>query len=362
MKESQLVDIIKQNTNLQRQISDILNVESIELNNEDRFINGMLIDFTITSDNGKIIALMECKGDDIGVTDFVRGIGQVLQYQHFVDNKIDPKSRGYNSNAKAILIFPSNLLVNNAFNLGRFRFPDGILIIEVNNFNHLPRLISKGELNKLARENSEKLQTISQYYIRDNRVFEYFILLNSLSVQYFLKKSKIDRKDFEDSVLKKLKVINNGNWRNSFISLASFGFINSHNLPTKIGVDIIFNGYYEFAYIMYESYIKPYFKEIIELFEGKNEITFNNNEICQIISDKYHKKEVLYLTESNGRYISSWMNIMRDDYGVIDFEPRSNLKRLNYNILELNKEKIIENIKKFSKANIYLQDYYKKLL
>lgn len=361
MKESELVDIIKQNTDLQSKLADILDVKSIFFKNEDRFINGMIIDFTATSSNNKIIGLFECKGDDIGVTDFVRGIGQVLQYQHFVEDEIDPKSRGYESNAKSVLIFPSDLLVNNKFNLGKFRFPKETLLIEVNNFNHLPRLITENELKKLSRDNSEFLQTISQYYIRDNRVFEYFILLHSLSAQYFLNKTKIDRKEYEEVFLKSIEVINNGNWRNAFISLASFGFIDSNNLPSKTGIDLIFNGYYEFAFLMYESYIKPYFKEIIELFDGKETIDFSNAQICELITNKYNNKDVLFLTESNGRYISSWLNIMRDDYGIIDFQPRNNFKKINYNILELNKEKIIENIKTYSKASVYLDNYLNKI-
>ena len=37
--------------------------------------------------------------------------------------------------------------------------------------------------------------------------------------------------------------------------------------------------------------------------------------------------EILFLTESKGRYMSSWLNIMRDDYGIIDFMPRSSLRK-----------------------------------
>ena len=40
--------------------------------------------------------------------------------------------------------------------------------------------------------------------------------------------------------------------------------------------------------------------------------------------------EILFLTESKGRYMSSWLNIMRDDYGIIDFMPRSSLRKMNY--------------------------------
>ena len=66
----------------------------------------------------------------------------------------------------------------------------------------------------------------------------------------------------------------------------------------------------------------------------------------------------MYLTESNGRYISSWLNIMRDDYGMLEFETRSNNRKLNYNILNLKKEKALEIINNKSLAKKYIQKFY----
>ena len=84
MNESELVDLLKTNNSLKNQLADICNFDkNFELVNEDKFINGITVDFTLLID-GKISALIECKCDDIGVTDFVRGIGQVMQYKYFL--------------------------------------------------------------------------------------------------------------------------------------------------------------------------------------------------------------------------------------------------------------------------------------
>ena len=358
MKESELVDLIKTNKSLQNQISEICDFSnSFELVNEDRFINGITVDYTFLID-GKISALIECKGDDIGVTDFVRGIGQILQYKYFFNENIDPKGRGFNDNCKIILIFPSNLLINNKFNVGRFSYPENCYLIEVNNHSKAARLIDKKELFKLSREvSADNLQTISHYYVRDNRVFELYILLKLLTIEFFKGRKQLDRRQIEKFLCEKIKVINNGNWRNVFITLQSLGLINNKNLPTKAGLDIIYLGYSEFAYEVYKSFFYPYFNEIIDLIEH-DKLELTNFEIIERIRSKYNGKDIMYLTESNGRYISSWLNIMRDDYGILEFQTRSSIRKLNYNIVDIKKEKAIEIISEKSLANNYIEDFY----
>ena len=66
----------------------------------------------------------------------------------------------------------------------------------------------------------------------------------------------------------------------------------------------------------------------------------------------------MYLTESNGRYISSWLNIMRDDYSILDFRPRNIQRRVIYNIHDLKKNKVLENIKNNSIAKDYINNFY----
>ena len=70
--------------------------------------------------------------------------------------------------------------------------------------------------------------------------------------------------------------------RNVFITLQSLGLMNNKNLPTKVGIDMIYLGYEDFAYEVYESFFKPYFNEIIELVED-NLLQISNQQIVEKI-------------------------------------------------------------------------------
>lgn len=74
---------------------------------EDRYINGIIADFTLVYDN-KIHSIIEVKAGDIGVTDYVRGIGQVLQYEYFFENQINTKGFDFDENFKSALLIPSS--------------------------------------------------------------------------------------------------------------------------------------------------------------------------------------------------------------------------------------------------------------
>jgi len=70
----------------------------------------------------------------------------------------------------------------------------------------------------------------------------------------------------------------------------------------------------------------------------------------------------LFLTDSDSRYISSWLNIMRDDLGCISFEPRKSLRKINYIPKELNEIERINKIKQFSIAQKYVDKFNEKKL
>lgn len=180
---------------------------------------------------------MEVKAADIGVTDYIRGIGQVLQYEYFYDNRISPKGFSYDENFKSILLVPSQVIKGNSFNIGKFKYPNSTLIVEINESSNVARKISEKELSDLSSVDDDKLTSISQYYIRDNRLFEIYMLLRYLCFQKLKGKSKCNRKEVEEE-LRKTETINNGNWRNAWISVSSLGFIDSNNLPTASGIEI----------------------------------------------------------------------------------------------------------------------------
>lgn len=348
-------DEIKNNTSLQKDICLSLNIDfkKIEFIKEDKLINGIVSDFTLIYKN-KVKAIMECKGGNINVTDYVRGIGQIFQYEHFAQNSLS--SKGYNffeiDEFYSIYCFPDSVLRLNDFNIGLFKYPKTKKIIEINSSNLAVRLIDEKELANLAQSKLQNTKIISQYYIRDNRIFEIYFLLKVLMI-FKIKNKTANRKIIEEKILKKTQTINNNNWRNAFISLSSLGLIDSTNFPTEVGMKFAGLDFCEFAYMIFDAYIKPYYQLIFEVLNKNNNLS--NYEISENIKNILcTKKDILFLTQSKGRYISSWLNIARDDFGMIDFLPKSRERNIYFDPFLLNKETFLQHIKTNS---IYYKKY-----
>ena len=338
-------------------IANICNFsKDFKLKSEDEYINGITADFTVI-DNNKIAAIIECKGGHINITDYVRGIGQLFQYEYFYEQKIPHLALEYDKNFKSIYLFPSTVLKQNTFNVARFKYPKTIQILELNEVNNAIRHISEAELKILSAVENETLVSISQYYFRDNRFFEYYILLQYLLYLTNKGVNSNNRKELEQNLIK-INVINNGNWRNAFITLSNLGLINHSNSLTKAGKQLAIMSYSEFAYSMYNAYTSVYFHEILQCFDHDIQI-ITNLDFSEKIKRRYSGRDVLYLTQSNNRYISSWLNIMRDDFGIIKFESRNSERKLMYNPNELTKEAFIRKIEENSIAQQYLERYYK---
>lgn len=362
--ESNFHNIIINNSSTQKDLYNILGY-NLELGNpyyihEDKYINGITSDFTIIFGD-KIKAIIECKAGNIGVTDYVRGIGQVLQYEYFFEHKINNRGLGFYEDFKTVLLMPSSVFQNKNFNIAKFKYPQTTILIEINSINNAVREITKKEIDKFLDVQENNLISISQYYVRDNRIFEFYILLKYLCFLKLKGNNEINRSILENRLVKEINVINNGNWRNVFISLSSLGLIDSKNSPTNIGLELGMKEYEEFALIIYKSYIKPYIDVLNIYLCSENNINKSNQEITKGLIENYGGNDVLFLTQSKGRYISSWLNILRDDYGIVNFQSRSNNRTLNYIISELNDEAILLKIKQFSRANVYL-DELKKII
>jgi len=360
MRENRVHDLIIQNQNIQHGINNILSISNnTDYIHEDKYINGITADFTLL-ENNKIRAIIECKAGDIGVTDYVRGIGQSLQYEYFYDERISPRGFEYHQNFNSILLFPSSVIKENNFNIGDFKYPLSTLLFEINDMNNIVRHIEQKELNKLKQASLSGLVTISQYYFRDTRIYEAYILLKHLSYLSH-KYDSINRTELELQFLRQIGTQNNNNWRNAFITLASLGLITSQNLPTPFGFTFAHLTFEEFASKIMFSYMQPYVKEIFEIFNHNNTIQLNNQEIKDYIFHKYNNRDVLFLTESGGRYISSWLNILRDDFGCINFQSRSSRREIIYNPIELNELSLQQYIKNNSRAYEYIEKYNKIL-
>jgi len=356
MRENKVHDLIIQNQNIQHGINNILSISNnTDYIHEDTYINGITADFTLL-ENNKIRAIIECKAGDIGVTDYVRGIGQSLQYEYFYDEKISPKGFEYHQNFNSILLFPSSVVKENNFNIGDFKYPLSTLLFEINDTNNIIRHIEQKELNKLKQASLSGLVTISQYYFRDTRIYEAYILLKHLS---YLSHTYdfVNRTKLEHEFLRLIGTQNNNNWRNAFITLASIGLITSQNLPTPFGFTFAHLTFEAFASKIMFSYMQPYVKELYEVFNQNRFIQLNNQEIKDCIYKKYNNRDVLFLTESDGRYISSWLNILRDDFGCIIFQPRNSNREIIYNPIELNELSLQQYIKNNSSAYEYIEKY-----
>lgn len=359
--ESFVQELIRDRDDVKKYIIDILGFKydgSEKFSREIKFINGITVDYRVIKDN-KVIALIECKSGGIGVTDYVRGIGQLLQYEYFFEkNILSSGGEEYSSDFKTVYFYPSDVIFNNNFNIARFKYPESTKLLEVNIDNFIVREVIKDELEKLEEVGSQKA-AVSQYYFRDIRLFELYILMQYLKYLEMRGETKIDRRTLENEKLKKIDTPNNNNWRNAFITLSSLGFISKNNLLSEAGKHISIKNYAQFCLEILNSYIKPYVDVIYRALDNCESSKLG--ELVKKIDSFYGGKPVLFVTDSGTRYLSSWLNILRDDYGCIDFQSRSSNRIILYKPLELKVEIVLEKITKNTKATKYIE-YFNLLI
>ena len=152
-QEKDLQNEIANNQSLQRDICSVLDMDfyQTKFHKELKIANGMRADFALF-ENDKIKVLMECKSGDIKLTDYVRGIGQIFQYEYFAEKFLS--IRGYEfyplQEFSSVYIFPDSVLRNNEFNIGLFKYPQTKKILEVNSRSLAVRLIDENEFAKYA--------------------------------------------------------------------------------------------------------------------------------------------------------------------------------------------------------------------
>lgn len=366
MLEREFQDKIYNSLEIQENLVNALDIDqdSFLLKREIEFVNGITADFIISNtETNEMQAIIECKRADIGVTEYVRGVGQLFQYEHFQKKGIRPKNLSqiiYNDREnRNVLVIPSSFIANTNLNIGLFCYPETAKILEVHVNNNRVREISKDELIKLADATVESLKTISQYYVRDNRLFECYIALRVIGILKHLHIS-LNRSDIENKILRQVEVINNRNWRNAFITLSSLGFMSRGAGLSNIEAQLIPADVYNFISSMYKDYLYPYIDILMDILienSADNMCNLNNQQISNLIRNRYEGKDVLFLTESNGRYISSWLNIMRDDFGCIQFEARSSERKIIYKPSELQQSDLTRKIKEYSNAKQYVDSF-----
>lgn len=290
--------------------------------------NKITIDHVIyNQQNGKAIALIESKGGDIGITEFLRGIGQVTQYQqHIQQNKV----LSYDDKCLTYLAFPDELF--NSFDITKLAFPQSIKLLVLNSKNDSCMVLDP-RANVRSEAVSPNLVRISPYYIRDNRLGELYVGLlelrkRSLAIPFG---HRVNRN--MDELATQVGFPNPGNARNIGISLSSLGLIDAFNRPTSIGFDFAEKSYGGFVTEILNDYLYPYvntiFRALLDLSVERTNLVMTWSDLKENIKRIWGNKDVMFLTESENRYISSWMNILRDDVGAIDFTPNAQTKEVN---------------------------------
>ena len=95
--EKYLQQKVINNLDLQKIILEKLEIDfntAIKFTKGKTYANRILPDVKVARGN-EILALIECKGAKINVTDYVRGIGQLLQYEYFWLNLGQPKFQAW---------------------------------------------------------------------------------------------------------------------------------------------------------------------------------------------------------------------------------------------------------------------------
>ena len=163
--------------------------------------------------------MVECKGANINVTDYVRGLGQLAQYESFWKKNIKEKeTETYSQNFKTIYLYPSEVIKNNDFKKEDFIFPDSTICLEINLNNNFIRELSNEQISKFTNtrdKNKIKISDIFPIPKTTNTVTRIAVIILFISKEFIY---NIYYNSYNMIVIKKLKYLN--------IQFASLGRIN----------------------------------------------------------------------------------------------------------------------------------------
>ncbi|MFP7699538.1 hypothetical protein [Candidatus Phytoplasma pyri] len=362
MIENEIKQLILHNEIVRKNILNLLHIKKMKFISEVTFINGIKPDFCFLNQDKQILAILECKGSDIEIKEYVGVIGKIFQYEYLKTRKI---IQTFNKKCFFLLCIMSDLLKN--LNICNFAYPKKINILIINNKNYCTTILNNKHISK--KKKSKNLIMISPYFFKDIRIGEMYIVLKEILKDTLLNQSisKIKRKKYENNFLSKYKTPNSKCIRNVFISLTSLGLITPfNNIPSNEGFRMANLPFEEFCFTIYNNWYSEFINTLLSSFETwrkKNNshkiINIKNKDIADIIRQKYNGADVKFLTESKERYISSWLNCMKNDFGCINFLPYKLKKNItiNYNLTIENKTEVLDNIKKYSNieyVNLYL--------
>ncbi|CAM11340.1 hypothetical protein PA0005 [Candidatus Phytoplasma australiense] len=331
MNENKLTDLILKDDNFKKNFARLLNIDDFIIQKEEKFIDNIKADFCFYNHKNKIIAILECKGQ-VGITEYIRGVGQILQYQGFKENNIFDK---FLNETKVILVVPSSVFGKKShFNPAKVFYPKETELLVINNQNHTLNLFNPNKIYKNKKQTSAfKKIDICPYYFRDTRIWELYFWLKEIHNLNIISYKKIHRKkDIEDNIIKQNKkifyknILLENNPRNALITLSSLGLVDYNNVLTDIGQNIATLDLENFCLKL----IKDYFQDIVEVLlfaldelgkkQNKKYLEkISYNQIVEVIKKEFDNQDILFLTDSQNRYISSWMNVLKKDLGCINF-------------------------------------------
>ncbi|PPR76925.1 MAG: hypothetical protein CFH01_01777, partial [Alphaproteobacteria bacterium MarineAlpha2_Bin1] len=309
--------------------------DDFEIISEHKIKYGLKVDKVILDKNGKYLCLIECKGDNVGTTDFVRGIGQITQYKAQASNELKDRM---SSTYSIVLAFPDLLNTkSNPVKIENLTYPENIHLFIVNSLNKTFKAINVTDKSMGNKQKyfGEKLISISPFYFRDNTFAEYFIGLHILHKRGVLGK-KVSRN--LDNALKKCGTHNRGNGRNIGITLSSLGFIDGLNKITPLGFKYLRLDYPDFVESLAYEFAYPYINSVFNVINN-NLGNIKTKEDQRLLINKLwglkNTQQIEFLTESSDRdktrYIGSWNYILSRSLRCIDFTRHKTDFQIIYN-------------------------------
>lgn len=366
MSEDKVQELIKSDELVQERIKELLDLNGeVEFIPEDSYINGITADFTVLQNN-KIMAIIECKAGNINLTDYVRGIGQLFQYEYCFEKKVPHNSYEYSEDFKIIYFYPDSV-INKSYNIAKFKYPKTSTIYILKERTKEIQEIPKNILKKIDEEEDNGLIMISPYYVRDIRIFEYYMLMRYSFLQETMGIKKFKRDGiFIENFFKKTETINKKSIiKNGWITLSNCGLIKKGNLLTEAGKRLVVLDYEEFAVEMYHNFFEPYFNEILKCFGDEKIINLTLSGWEELIRKNNDNRDVCFLTDTKDtQSMSSWLNIMQDDFGIIEFEKNKIKKgvKLIYDPRTLNDDALMEKVKNNSVGHKYIQNFQRLIV
>ena len=304
----------------------------LQVESEYSLPNGQKVDKVIIGANNKVIAIIECKGEE-DTNAFVDGIGQAVQAKYQIQLN---ENEEFVSDAKSFLAVP--IEVSTKLPLEKFDYSN-IQLILIDIKNNQTIAYKPGLYNA---EDSENWVTINPYYFRDcslEGIFFYLkLILKNCGTIEKLTLSEMEKKIKEIRDKKSIDFF--GDIRNNHIVPSVLGFYDPSTKMLSIkGYDFAKKDFIQFCkdVVLFElgEYSRAVFISINELSKKKsldkgNYFEASTQEISDKIKELYLGKKVTYLFDPDGQNRNLLTMIrMLESIGSVE-RSKGNKIKINY--------------------------------